>query len=294
MPRLRTLPVVRRYPLLAALTSIQARRLRGDFESVRSFLFFVGHPRSGHSLVGALVDAHPNALVAHELDVLKYVEAGFGRDQTFTLLIRHQGARVAGGLRSGSGYTYRVDGQAQGRYDELHLIGDKKGGRSTMRLAARPELFDRLQATVEVPVKVVQVLRNPYDNIATMYRRGHRRPLSEHADTYFRLAATVRSLRKRVDDDHFHELRLEALIADPSATLGRLVDFLGLDQPPGYLDACAAIVFPTGRRTRTDAPWTPELIDFVATEAAAYPNLADYRFDDDTDAVPAAGPGGSG
>jgi hypothetical protein len=284
MPRVRALPVARRYPALAAITSVRSRRLRHDFASVRSFLLFVGHPRSGHSLVGALVDAHPNAVVAHELDVLKYVEAGFGRDQLFTLLVGHQESRAAGGLRSGSGYTYEVPDQWQGRYERIDVIGDKKGGRSTARLAERPELFDRLGATVDVPVKLVQVVRNPYDNIATMYRRGPRIPLAEHAATYFRLAATVRDLRKRVDDDHFHELRLEDLIDDPTTSLRRLTDFLGLEPAPGYLAASAGIVFPTGRRTRTDAPWTSELLELVATEASAYPNLDGYRFDEDGDA----------
>jgi hypothetical protein len=295
MPRARTLPVVRRYPVLAATTWVRARRLRPDLASIRSFLMFVGHPRSGHSLVGALLDAHPNTLVAHELDALRYVEAGFGRDQLFTLLVRHQHTRVKGGLQSGSGYSYEVPGQWQGRYERLEVIGDKKGGRSTARLAAHPELFARLQTTVRVPVKVVQVIRNPYDNIATMHRRGHRRPLAEHAATYFELAATVRSLRERIDDDHFHELRLEDLIDDPTATLRRLAQFLGLDPSAAYLEACAGIVFRRERHTRTEAPWTSELLDLVATEAATYPWLDGYRFDADADADADAGtpsPGG--
>jgi hypothetical protein len=251
VPRVRSLPLVRRYPGLAAATWLRARRLHPDFASVRSFLLFVGHPRSGHSLVGALLDAHPNAVVAHELDVLRYVEAGFGRDQLFTLLVRHQHGRVTGGLRSGSGYSYEVPNQWQGRYERLEVIGDKKGGRSTVRLAARPELLARLQTTVDVPVKVVQVVRNPYDNIATMHRRGHRRPLAEHAATYFRLAATVRSLRERIDDDHFHQLRLEDMIDDPAATLRLLTQFLGVDPSQDYLTACSGIVFRTERHTRT-------------------------------------------
>ena len=40
---------------------------------------FIGYPRSGHSLIGSLLDVHPNAIVAHELDALKFVGAGFGK-----------------------------------------------------------------------------------------------------------------------------------------------------------------------------------------------------------------------
>jgi hypothetical protein len=278
MPRLRALPLARRYPGTALATAVQARRLRADFEPVRSFLLFVGHPRSGHSLVGALIDAHPDAVVAHELDALKYVEAGFGRDQLYTLIVRHQQARAADGLRSGSGYAYAVTGQSQGRYDRLEVVGDKKGGRSTRRLAEQPDLFDRLTRTVGVPVKVVQVVRNPYDNIATMYRRGHRLPLAEHAATYFELSSTVRSLRERIDPDHFHELRLETLIAEPTNTLIRLTGFLGLESSAEYLAACEAVVFPTARRTRTEAPWTPELLTLVGERVAEHQSLDGYEF----------------
>jgi len=131
-------------------------------------------PAAATAWSGRWSTPHTNAIVAHELDALKYVEARFGRDQLYTLIIRHQQARVTDSLRSGSGYAYRVPDQWQGRYERLEVIGEK-GGRSTVRLASRLDLFDRLTRTVGLRVKVVQVVRDPYDNIATMYRRGHRR-----------------------------------------------------------------------------------------------------------------------
>src|SRR3989344_1389974 len=38
-----------------------------DFSSVRTFILFVGYPRSGHSLIGSIMDAHPNIIIAHEV-----------------------------------------------------------------------------------------------------------------------------------------------------------------------------------------------------------------------------------
>ena len=72
------------------------------------------------------------------------------------------------------------------------MIGDKKGGKSTLRLGERPELLDRLAATVAVPVKIIQVVRNPYDNIATMHRRAPR------ASTGFGRGTDLHSGRKAV------------------------------------------------------------------------------------------------
>jgi hypothetical protein len=272
----RRLPLVRRYPLTWARASMDARARHADFEGVQAYVMFVGYPRSGHSLVGALLDAHPDAIVAHELDALKYVQAGFGRDQLFALLLRHQRARVAAGLASGSGYAYAVPTGWQGRYRQLRVIGDKKGGRSTQRLRDEPALLDQLDRTVGVPVKVIHVVRDPYDNIATMYRWAAR-PLEDQVDAYFELAGVAASVQARVDPDDFHELHTEDLVADPGATLTALAAFLGLPDWGPDLEAATSVVFPNPRRTRDAAPWTPELRRRVADLAAAHAALARYH-----------------
>jgi hypothetical protein len=41
-----------------------------------SFLLFFGQPRSGHSIVGSILDAHPQMAVANEYNVLKRVAGG--------------------------------------------------------------------------------------------------------------------------------------------------------------------------------------------------------------------------
>ncbi|MCA1614387.1 MAG: sulfotransferase, partial [Acidobacteria bacterium] len=149
------------------LTSLyDSWRRREDFSALRAYCMFVGYPRSGHSLVGSLLDAHPDVVIAHELDALKYVRARFRREQLFHLLLDKSEEFTARG-RQWNGYSYEVPGQWQGRRRSLRVIGDKKGGGSTMRLGADPRLLARLRRTVGVPVKLVHVVRNPFDNIST-------------------------------------------------------------------------------------------------------------------------------
>lgn len=52
---------------------------RTAFEDLDTYCMFVGYPKSGHSLIGSLLDAHPQMAITHELDVLKYVHAGFSK-----------------------------------------------------------------------------------------------------------------------------------------------------------------------------------------------------------------------
>ncbi|MET0146650.1 MAG: sulfotransferase, partial [Ilumatobacteraceae bacterium] len=189
--------MLRHYPLQWVGAGVAGARNRREFDGVRGYVMFVGHPRTGHSLVGALLDAHPNALVAHELDALKYVQAGFDRRRLFALLQRAERTRVASGHVSSTGYRYLVPNQWQGRHERLDLIGDKKGGRSTARLGGDISLLQRIHEVVGVDVYVVQVVRNPYDVIATMHRRAPRRSLDDTAELFFALSDTVREVRRR-------------------------------------------------------------------------------------------------
>jgi hypothetical protein len=272
------MPLLRRYPTAWLTAGWDGWRHRGAYDGVRRYVMFVGHPRTGHSLVGALLDAHPSALVAHELDALKYVEAGFDRRRLYALLARTEQRRVASGHRSSTGYQYAVPGQWQGRHQRLEVIGDKKGGRSTLRLGDDPGLLDRLRACVGVDVAVVQVVRNPFDVIATMHRRAPRRSLEDCAALFFRLSDIVEQVSKRVPGELFHELHHEQFVRDPRGVLAGLCSFVGLEAPTDYLDACASIVFEAPRHTRAGAAWTPELTELVAARSAGYRSLAGYRF----------------
>lgn len=273
--RLRGAPVFRNYPYTYARATLLSRRYASDFSGVRSYLMFVGYPRSGHSLVGALLDAHPNVLVAHELDALPYVDAGFRQRQLFALLVERARERVGERGVESSGYSYRVPGQWQGRWQRLDVIGDKKGGRSTTRLREDPGLLDRLAAAVRVPVKVVHVVRNPYDNIATMHRWMDR-PLDWVTDLYGDLAETVAEVRHHLGPGQFHEMHLDDLVTDPAGQLKELCGFVEVQADPTYLDACAGILFDSPRRTGDTVEWTQPALDRVRRMIADRPWLARY------------------
>jgi hypothetical protein len=262
------------------LTSLyESWRRAESFSALRAYCMFVGYPRSGHSLVGSLLDAHPDVVIAHELDALKYVRARFRREQLFHLLLGKSEEFTARG-RQWNGYSYEVPGQWQGRRRSLRVIGDKKGGGSTMRLRADPGLLTRLRRTVGVPVKLVHVVRNPFDNISTIVLKTKRRrfTLEEGIDYYFALCETVERLRRATDRADLYELRHEEFVAGPRRKLAELCGFLGVDAPDDYLDACASVVFDSPRRTRRELEWTPALVGEVRGRMSAYSFLRGYDY----------------
>jgi hypothetical protein len=147
--------------------------MKGLFGEIETFCMFIGYPRSGHSLIGSLLDAHPNMIIAHEQDLLGHIQAGFGRDQVYYLLLRNSRVFTQAG-RTWHGYSYRVPNQWQGRFKRLQVIGDKQAGASTERLGSDPELLKLLQDVIDANIKFVHVVRNPYDMISTTYKSRKR------------------------------------------------------------------------------------------------------------------------
>ena len=232
-----------------------------DRATPERFVTFIGYSRSGHSLIGSLLDAHPDAVIAHELHALKHLARRRGFDAVTRAL--RQNARIfqLTGRRY-TGYDYVVPGQWQGVTRRLSIVGDKKGNGSARLLRRDPDALRRILDHVPVPVHAVHVVRNPYDNIATKALRT-RRSLADAAAIYFANAEKIAELRAR-DAIVVHDVHLDDLIDRPREVLGGLVGELGLDtHVPGYFDACAEILFTRPNRTRDRVTWPEPLVQQI-------------------------------
>ena len=274
-----------------ARSAVLGWRRHGQFTDVERFCFFIGYPRSGHSLVGSLLNAHDEVLIAHELDALGYVEHHFGRSQLYALLLERDGVFASIGRRW-MGYDYVVPHQYQGRWSRLRVIGDKRGHVSTDRLRQRPDLLDRVRRVAGVPIRVVHVTRNPYDNIATMARRaaeGQARrtggavpdagtELPAAIGRYAELCSWIDAIRRRLAEDELHDVVYERFVAGPEESLTALCAFLGVDAGASYLADCAGVVWPQVRRARDGVVWSDDDRARVDEVIASYPVLAGYSW----------------
>ena len=103
------------------------------YSRVKTILFFIGYPRSRHSLLGSLLDAHPRMVVSDETNAFsrwrsntdKWVQGSI--DAYYDTLVRASERAVTHGRRShvfndtvvnkSSAYGYFVPNQWQGRFD---------------------------------------------------------------------------------------------------------------------------------------------------------------------------------
>ena len=255
--------------------------MRSELAEVATYTVFLGHSRSGHSIVGALLDAHPQIVISDELDAISLVEAGFSREQVLYLSIlvaRHQAARERRKEgRGGRTYSYHVPGQSQGRFDALRVVGDSRAGWSTRRLHDDPALLERVESLMRPSVvKFIHVVRNPFDNISTMMIRGGRS--QENAQgVYLEGCRRLLTLRARIPAERLMTLRHEDLLADPVERLRDGCRFLGVEPTPGYLEAAAGILFASPSRSRGSVTWTPDQIAELESAMSDFDFLDGYH-----------------
>lgn len=256
----------------------EARRLAGNaLTSAKRYVVFIGYPRSGHTLVGQLLNAHRDALISHELDAGSLVmNHAYGRERLFAA-IAQQDADFGAIGRMWTGYDYTVPGSAQGQTQHPLVIGDKKGSATTALLNRHPEALARLAEVVALPVTVIHVSRHPLDNIATMITRAEDETHDRIVERYLKLAAAVQASKERYAERlTWVDVATEDVIADAAGELSRLAGALDLDPEPGWLAACSAVVAPRPSRTRDKIEWRPRTVERVAQAVAELPLLQHY------------------
>ena len=100
------------------------------YDGVETFVMFIGYPRSSHSLVGAILDAHPQIIIPHEYGLLNKwkrfpPDKLQARNHLFSALHQLSTRQAKFGIRASANntrlrgsyiYTYHVPGLWQGRY----------------------------------------------------------------------------------------------------------------------------------------------------------------------------------
>jgi len=256
------------------------------FDNVSAYVMFIGYPRSGHSLIGHLIDAHPNAIISEELDALKFFQKGFTRAQIHNLILQNSKNFIELEQQKLK-YKYLVPGQWQGKFQKLTHIGDRKGGDASKRFLKDPTLLERMKAHMGGKFKLIHVYRNPYDIIATRAKNIFVKDnissdeLDKTIDIHFvdvESVARVQDIYGESIDIYNH--KHEEFVKSPKENLKKLMHFLDLEATEEYLDNCVSILFESPKVRRKEVEWTKEQISRVAELSSKYDYLREYSWDE--------------
>ena len=288
-----------------------------SIEDVETFVFFIGYPRSGHSIIASMIDAHPNAILAHEFNLFNRlamqlstgIEDLLNKTHLFNTLYQDSYMEAITGWRSGKnsyntkGYSLKMNGSEswQGRFSALKVIGDKAGGSTARVYHDHPELFLQIYRllvdAVHVPVRVIHVVRNPYDMIATrlLYRTSSIRRQKAEFNSTNKLKndkvvyQAFQGLYKEVEAVHSMvkacnltvlEIHSEEFIHDPRKEMKSVCEFLGLSCSESYLNMCEQVTYKNVSRTRDSVEWTAQIKGLVETRMLQLPFFKRYSFSD--------------
>lgn len=278
------------------------------FDQVSYFAQFLSFPRSGHSLIGSLLDAHPNAIVSHELDAMGLIHKGVSIRSIYGLIESNSHAFTRHG-RFWNGFCYSVERQPHGCSDSLTVIGDKKGDWAVRWFDKDPELITKLRNTTSDKLRWILVTRNPLDNIATLSLRKNRTydqvriqhtskdkftaELKSKQDSgkisatarddmiadYRLLCSTIAKMQHELADEEVLHVVYEDFCKDPQQVLRKICEFLNIAPTPEYLENCASKVTASLHKSRQRVSWTQSQLDEVKNIAQHHSFLNCYLED---------------
>lgn len=279
-----------------------------DMKDVEVFVFFLGWQRSGHSIIAGLLDGHPDVLIAHEFFLFRrlheFTHTMASRQKLFNQLAANSFREANYGYRTSrrneKGYNLELADSWQGRFRTLRVIGDKTAGDVTNAYLKNSSTFEyqieRLKWISKARLKVINVVRNPYDMIATLslYRGSPIRQIKlratakrkysqqsviqDAANTILKKAFSVYEMEKKYTWD-FIRIYSEDFIKDPQSVMAELCTFLGLECTESYLQQCAHKTFTTPSRSRELVAWSPATKARIEEAINRIPFFSRYSFD---------------
>ena len=281
-----------------------------DIDGVKLFVLFIGYPRSGHSVIGSVIDGHPEAIMAHEYKLFGKCSE-FNPQSTlferkadiFNDLYRASVFSSYGGWRSNSttskGYNLHMT-EWHGRFTTLNVIGDKSGGDTakyfSQNYTTMETCYRQLLTTIQIPVLFIHVVRNPFDMIATgivrkktgsedmrrMLSNGQKIEIpSENYDTMitriFHLADAVMRVKKFAN---VLEIFQEEYVKNPRYYVKLICASLHLSCTKEYIDNCVKKAYKETTRSRDLLVWPPDIKKRIRDEAKKYPFFSTYLFEE--------------
>ena len=280
------------------------------FANLHTMVLTIGFPRSGSSLVGYLLTAHPNIIMAHEppekdlykiddvmllLNYILYIgKVRFSRAEE-AQNFGEQSPAPSNSVEKRTFYAKNryvyVPNQYQNDCKSLEVVGIKKSLKATGQLNKTNVLaqFKMNIKKQKISLKFIFTVRNPYDIIiTTIMNRANKRHITNKNDLQKMIPNNIRIFSNKcarnlnilslVETQHMFINRHEDMVAAPTEQLAKLCGFLGVEASEDYLNDCATVVHEKPRKSRYELDWTEEQKEEIAKIIEQYDFLSHYSW----------------
>ena len=273
-----------------------------NFADVQRYVMFISFARAGHSWIGSVLDAAPNALVANEYGAMNRFLIGKRKKNLMTKDLLFEGLAKNSFLCGKYGriqvYDYSIPGLWQGKLDDgqkMDVIGDKKGGNVGKVLSSFGKPWEDESAAealrkfmlefrdvVKVPLRVVIVLRNPFNLIATQHLRTREENVKVEKrigssfvnEVLNRYRVIIWASENLFQPNEVHTMTMESFATDTKTELKLLCEFVGIQCPSNMMQQVNNQTYHTPHSTFELAEWkddqVKEINDFIITHLSEY------------------------
>lgn len=217
-----------------------------------TFLLFVGAPRSGTTMLGQILNNHPNCLVAMEHSFMQRLLSGDNRAALEVELVQRALGHFLHGMTKDAKYGPTLSryqprwkplswiGHKYGKAD-VRIIGDKKAGGNSATYLAQPEAF-RQAVERYGNVKFLHLIRHPLQAALSM-QRSHRESFEDSLELILTRDGGAWELGERYPDAICH-VYYEDLLRHPDVELKKILTFLDLTAEQAWIDDVVQTVSP--------------------------------------------------
>lgn len=237
------------------------------------FLLIIGNARSGSTILGAVLDAHPNMVVANETVESSHLWRGMNGEQILKGIFQNAEQQAFEASRSAV-CGHKSQWTPTGK-QTVRVVGDKVWNPATLLLHGNYKLIPSLEERVGAPVTVIHACRNPYDVISTMQSKSGA-SLRDRIRWYSAHCEAVAAVSDRMPPERFLHVFHEELIWAAASVLRRCCKFLDVPFSDEYLRRCNELLFENPRQTRQDVTWSPDDSDRVDELIKKFPWLSIY------------------
>jgi hypothetical protein len=226
-----------------------------DFKSLKSFLLIIGNARSGSTILGSVINSHPQAIIANETKSSGVFWNKIPKDEILADIksnVSKQNCSVD--LKSGYKPIPKVNTPDR---VQLLIMGDKIWNPATLILHGKNELKQQLSNTLGLPIYLLHAIRNPFDVIATMHLRSGA-SIADRTEWYFMHCEAVKVIKSRCTPSEFLHVYHEDLITNPDSEIRSICCFLNLPVNLNHLEVVKQSLYRIPNESRYSVQWSKD------------------------------------
>ena len=221
-----------------------------DMTNLSSFLFFIGFDRSGHSFIGQIINAHPDALVGNEGQFLHVLKDRLTLENAYRYMNMLDSRFAKRKYCKKNGQDFYFTGLYQGQIRNLKCLGNSKAAKTVGSIYRNRAILQVLENSFPELIKFVLVVRNPKDLVGSkMKRKGFdfQRAFKIQQGACNRLGDVLSVVKAKFE---VLEIVYEEFIENLTGGIEELFSFLSLDIPEGFVEAVQSKTYKAPEKSR--------------------------------------------